>query len=174
MNQSELLEAELQRLAFPPREDERPRNLGTVCFTATCAGNAWEVASNAKDVLRIVSEESLDRWPSLEEWKRKLPRWFVERCAPEMSHLEAENWLARWQSLSFEEQQRAELEKSWSLSDWLYWLKPGIRTWFWWDIAEPSGSKIVLAVEVLDWPFPWGALSWLLRASGATNVEAEE
>ena len=53
---------------------------------------------------------------------------------------------------------RVEHEKAWSLLDWLYGSAPkpevvlvgrcGTRT-----------NKIVIAVEVDDWPFPWGSLA---------------
>jgi hypothetical protein len=35
----------------------------------------------------------------------------------------------------------------------------------------PEG--LLLAVVVIDWPFPWGALAWLFKAAGTDTVTAE-
>ncbi|MBI2685208.1 MAG: hypothetical protein HYX27_02755 [Acidobacteria bacterium] len=83
--------------------------------------------------------------------------------------------LDRWRQMSPEEQAKTEEERSWPLADWLYWMDPSRRRWWWWDAQElPDLDHIVLAVEVNDWPFPWGALRWLFRAAGASSVVAEE
>jgi hypothetical protein len=52
-------------------------------------------------------------------------------------------------------------------------LHPNQRLWFWWDAAVLTEHDFVVAVETHEWPFPSGALKWLLRASGADTVEAE-
>lgn len=174
MDKAELLEREIARLSASPPEWEKPSNLGVVRFIAACPGNSWEVIANAKKALSVVSSESLDRWPATDRWEKILPDWFVKKCAPEMSPEEAERWLTRWQSLSADEQEKEEKVKRWTLPDWLYWLEPQRRDWFWWDATERDRNTVILAVEVIDWPFPWGALSWLLRASGAMTVKAEE
>ena len=92
-----------------------------------------------------------------------------------MSSEQAKLWLVWWKSLPLEEQIRVEIEKDWSLDNWLYWMEPNKRQWFWWDAKVlEEYDHIALAVEVRDWPFPWGALRWLFRAAGASAVEAEE
>lgn len=92
-----------------------------------------------------------------------------------MSPEQAKQWLAWWKGLPPTEQTRAEIEKDWSLDNWLYWMEPGNRQWFWWDAKMLEDyDHIALAIEVEAWPFPWGALRWLFRAAGASAVEAEE
>lgn len=103
-----------------------------------------------------------------------LPRWFVEASAHEMSKEEAEKWLARWRNLPPAQQAKEEAEKAWALSNWLYWFEDGNRQWDWWDDAVQDANTIQVAAEVKCWPFPWGALRWLFKASGATQVDAEE
>jgi hypothetical protein len=49
---------------------------------------------------------------------------FVERCAPEQTKDEAEEWLAWWRKLPSEEQGQAGAQRDWSLADWLYWFEP--------------------------------------------------
>jgi len=92
-----------------------------------------------------------------------------------MSPEQANKWLSWWRSLPPEEQRKAEIEKDWSLENWLYWMQPSNRQWFWWDAKVLEDyDHIALAIEVEAWPFPWGALRWLFRAAGASAVEAEE
>jgi hypothetical protein len=88
-----------------------------------------------------------------------------------MTDAKQEAWIKKWDVLPYE--QKLLTERDWSLSDWLYWLKPANRQWFWWDAKIVDPQKLILTVVVLDWPFPWDALSWLLTAAGANNVTAE-
>lgn len=69
---------------------------------------------------------------------------------------------------------RREQDAAWSREEWLYWFKPENRYWYWWDANVLDGNVIVIAIEVSEWPFPWDALKWLLRAAGAISVEAEQ
>jgi hypothetical protein len=109
-------------------------------------------------------------WPSVERWSRLLPAWFVEGCAPERDQDEAEQWLAWWRTLPADEQARVSSEQRWSLADWLYWLEPSERQWFWWDAAVEDSTRLRVMVEVSGLPAPLGALLWLLRASGAGTI----
>lgn len=170
----ERLERELRHLLDGVAADERPAGLGTVRFIAQCAGNSWQVLSKAKAVLTKVDQVAIEGWPANSAWREVLPDWFIARSAPEQTREQAEASLKRWQALSPDEQVRVEREKAWSLLDWLYWFQPENRTWFWWDAAEQDANKIVIAVEVDGWPFPWAALAWLFRAAGATRVDTEE
>ena len=87
-----------------------------------------------------------------------------------MSHEEAERWVAWWRTLAPADKARAESEKRWTLEDWLYWLTPSQRQWFWWDAVTDGDHALRVTVEVADWPTALGALDWLLRAAGASEV----
>ena len=166
--------AELRRLYEPPADDEKPEGIGIVRFDALCPDGAISCLERTREVLGAVLRNSTGRWPTNEEWRALLPHWFVERCGPEKTKEQVEAWLQWWRSLSDEEQLRAEREKTWSLSSWLYWMDPDQRHWHWWDALAEDDKKLKVATTVDEWPFPWGALAWLLRASGASRVEAEE
>lgn len=169
------LHDELRRLNEGPRLDERPGGIGTVRFVAPCPFGANEVLAKVKSVLRIVDQVALTHWLSHEEWAAKLPEWFTARCAPEETREEADEWLVRWKNLPPEEQARIREEGDWSLDNWLYWLQPPNRQWFWWDAkALDDIDHIIVAVEVEAWPFPWASLKWLFKAAGASALEAEE
>jgi hypothetical protein len=167
----DLVARELRRLEYGPAA-ELPRGLGLVRFITSTTGGVEAVLSRAKQVLARVDEYA-PRRPSDDEWRRVLPAWFVARCAPELSSQEAEAALSRWRAMSPSDQREAEKQHRWPLLDWLYWLEPERRGWFWWDANASDDSHAVVAVEVQGWPFPWGALSWLLRAAGADQVAPE-
>jgi hypothetical protein len=169
-----LAQREYRRLERGATEDEVPGGLGTVRFIAFCPGDSPDVLERAKCVLTTVNKRSRGGWPSDDGWKTLLPGWFIEQCAPEQSHEEAERWLKWWKRLPPDEQQHVEAHRKWSFGNWIYWFRPENRVWFWWDGAAPCSDRLVIAVEVSAWPFPWGSLSWLLRASGAQRVEPEQ
>ena len=57
--------------------------------------------------------------------------------------------------------------------DWLHWLEPDNRTWFWWDAAVTQDDALRVMVEVPGASAPLGALEWLFKASGAGEVRPE-
>jgi len=165
---------ELKYLLMPNEPNEKPEGLGVVRFNAYCYGNSNDVLMKCKEVLEIILRESSDKWPSDNYWLTILPQWFINQCSEELSPEEVEKWLTWWRELPSEEQIRVNKEEKWSLSDWLYWLQPENRQWFWWDAIPENPNILRISVEVIGWPFPWGSLDWLLRASGAISVDAEE
>lgn len=168
------LEAERCRLDTPPAESDRPGGLGTVRFLARCPGDAPAVLARAAEVMRVVNHHSTGDWPTNDAWRSLLPGWFVHRCAPERTREEAETWLAQWRQLPPDEQSRMDRESAWSLLNWIKWFVPADRSWYWWDAKVIDPNYVAVAVEVDQWPFPWGALAWLFRAAGATDVDAEQ
>lgn len=170
----ERLANEHRHLIEGPLPDEKPGGMRTVRFIAWCRGNAQQVIESSKVVLMIVNENSAGEWPNDDKWRELLPSWFVARCGPELSQEQAEAEMARWRTLTREEQVREEESELWSLSNWIYWFKPENRYWYWWDARPLDDKTLVVAVEAHEWPFPSGALVWLLRAAGADKVEAEE
>lgn len=171
--QTDRLDRELRHLKEGPALDEKPAGMGTVRFIARCDGDSWQVLAKAKAVLIEFDQAAMAEWPDNSDWTKILPKWFLEKCAPEQTREQAEESLKLWRALSWEEQARAEREELWPLSACLYWLNPENRKWFWWDAEERDANTIVIAAEVDDWPFPWGSLAWLFRAAGATHVNSE-
>jgi hypothetical protein len=175
INVSTQLQNESRRLDKGLLPQERPNGVGAVTFIASCPHGTDAVLHNVKEVLKTVDNAILSGWPLNESAKPKLPDWFVAACANRMSPQQAEQWLKWWKGLSAEDQARAELEKQWALDDWLYWMEPENRQWYWWDAETGKDhTKLRFAVEVSAWPFPWGALRWLFRAAGASAVQPEE
>jgi hypothetical protein len=165
---------ERRHLVAPPDPNEKPLGLGTERLIVCCPGNANNVLEKAKSVLRIINQYDGENWPDQDHWKNILPDWFVRNCGPDLSSEEAEAELARLSNLSPQEQLEEEKTAVWSLSNWLYYLEPENRRWYWWDGQVIDPEILIVAIEVYDWPFPWGSLDWLLRASGANKVETED
>ena len=100
----------------------------------------------------------------------------MSRCRAEWTDAEIEAMTVRRQTQTWEKYAREEAEESkepWALSSWPCWFQEDQRAWFWWDAAFLDRGTGVVAVEVEDRPFPWNALSWLLRAAGASDVAPE-
>lgn len=160
--------AELRRLGSGPSEAEEPRGL-LIKVEAEC-DDPNAVLARAGEVLGAVLRTSSAGWPADEAWPSLLPAWFVERCAPEKAAAEYEAEMAEWRKLSHAEQVRWELEKPWSLLNWLHWFKPEERQWAWWD-ATTDSQFFVVEVVTQGEPLLWGNLQWLLRVAGARHVE---
>jgi hypothetical protein len=166
-----ILPDELRHVREGARPDETPGGAGLIEVIAD-ADSAVLVLSRAREVLEVVLAGAAAAWLPVEEWRERLPAWFVAACAPELSAQDAENWLLRWRQLSPEQRAAEERDQPWSLVDWLHWLEPDNRTWFWWDAAATDDALHVV-VEVPGAPAPLGALEWLLRASGAGEVRQD-
>ena len=101
--------------------------------------------ASVREVLEPVLEVAATgyEWPTVEEWKKLLPSWFVAACVDDA------------------EVRDCVLDK-WSLRAWTYWFQPGLRKWRWWD-AKASGSRLSVSILVLQRPYLRGALEWLLQ-----------
>ncbi|QRP49055.1 hypothetical protein [Amycolatopsis sp. FDAARGOS 1241] len=148
--------------------------MGIVEVLARGGAGGVEVLGRSRAVLLEVLEHSGPGWPTVEEWRSILPPWFVAACGPEMRREDAERWMAWWRTLGPADKARVESERRWTLADWLYWLMPSERQWFWWDAKVGRDDTLRVSIEVMGWPTALGALDWLLRAAGAVEVFHEE
>jgi hypothetical protein len=164
---------ELRHLARSLRPGERPGGVGTVAVLARCP-DAARTRDRAAEVMTAVLTHGRPVWPPEADWAHLLPAWFVEACGPELSPAAAEERMRRWRALPPAAQARASAEERWSLANWLFWLEPDERQWFWWDAQPEGGDSLRVTVEIPGWPAPLGALGWLLRAAGATEVTYED
>ncbi len=162
---------ERRHLREGPKADE-PRSL-VGYIVARCAGNAEAVLHGTKEVLETILRQDPKQWPADEAWASLLPRWFVERCAPEKTKEESDRWLAEWRSLSPEEQVRVEREAKWSVLSTVYWFRPEMRSCWWWDGVVVDQNTVRVVVTIEGWPYASGALEWILQASGAAIAEKE-
>jgi hypothetical protein len=146
--------------------------MGTVRFIAKCpSGNAGAVLAIAKSALEVAIRLSDSRAFEESAWMKALPDRFVESSPSHPSQDEIDRELA----LPLEERIRLQVETKWSVRMFMNSFRPELdmRCWSWWDAAILDESHIAVAVEVKEWPFPWQALRWLFRASGAVDLEPE-
>jgi hypothetical protein len=166
---------ELRHLFKGSNSKDTLDELGIVLFKANCNHDASLVLQKCKDVMQLIISYQLEEWPSEDEWYKLLPNWFVSICSSEKTPEEDEEYLKRWRQLSANEQMLLEEESSWSVMEWVNWFEPSDdprdqRYWFWWDAFIQDPDTLLLAIAVMDIPFPSGTLFWLLKASGAINI----
>lgn len=166
-------------------EEEEQRLSGTAPSPAsqrlvlTLGGTSTKDSASAlaqiKDVLRAVvavRARGAD-WPNTAEWANRLPQWFVEACAPERTQAEIEEWLKFWRALPPGKRAAASEARAWTLSGWLHWFAPtgDERQWRWLDSGIEGEHRLWITIEVAGYPTAYGALRWLLRTAGITNIE---
>lgn len=160
-----MVNSEIDRLRSGPETREQQLHRQLVRIVADCPGNAVEVLGRCKEVLEVILNQDPSRWPSADAWRSLLPQWFVQQSSEEISQAEAERRL----TLPMDE--RIRLSQRWSVSAFTHWFKPEERYWFWWDSTVLGNDILQIHITAEESPFPWGALEWLLRASGATSAE---
>ncbi|HEY9692870.1 MAG TPA: hypothetical protein V6D15_11725 [Oculatellaceae cyanobacterium] len=167
---------ELRHLFDGSTPEDKVEGFCLIEFNVNCQQDADKVLQNCREVFGLVLQQSEKNWLSEAEWYKLLPQWFIKRCSPEMTVEEEEKYLSRWHSLSEEEQVRQTEEEFWSVMEWVSWFEPSNephdqRYWYWWDAFVRSPNLLLVVVEVIDVPFPWGSFDWLMKASGAIKVE---
>lgn len=164
---------EQRHLDSGPYEGERPGGVGLIQLTAITP-RPDELLARCRDVLRAVPSTNTRDWPSTDGWARRLPRWFLAGCLPEQSAEQRADRLQRWRALPPSERSAKFHDDPWSLTDWLHWLRPDERTWFWWDGVVHASDQALVDIEVPGWPAPIGSLHWLLHVAGAETVTTDE
>lgn len=99
-----------------------------------------------------------------------VPEWFRDECRPEWTPEELQEEMRRRRSVSPEDRAVAERTARWSLRNWLAWLDPELRSWWWWDGRVESDGRLVVEILVEGHPFASGALLWMLRAVGCAEI----
>lgn len=158
-------QSEIGRVRTGMSANSLPLQGTVVWLVAKCPGAANSVLAKARETLEVVLSQNPAEWPTVGVWRSILPKWFVEQCAEEISQAEAERRLR----LPIEE--RLRLGQRWSVEGWVHWFQPSERYWQWWEgiVEDEDTLRIGLLVEELT--FPYGALEWLLKASGASSLE---
>ncbi len=57
------------------------------------------------------------------------------------------------------------------MENWLFWMEPSERIWEWWDVSIQDSNHARIRIVVHDWPTPLAALEWLIKTSGAKQIE---
>lgn len=170
----DLIQAEARRISGGKTSATESAGLSSFRFLIDSENSARSILEKAKTVLSIVDQKSLVAWPSIEEWRRLLPKEFVLPFRLPLSQEQAKEWLKWWRGLSPDDQMRVENERVWSLEDWLYWMEPNNRHWFWEDVEIIDNSRLRATILAAEWPFPWGSFRWFFLGAGAQSVIPED
>lgn len=165
---------ELRHLEHGAHPGEMPDGAGLVTVHLTSDRGIETVVARSKEVIACILEASDDNSLDIELLHETLPSWFVDACAPERTEEEQRQWLQWWRGLDSKGRAEEEYNAVWSLDNWLYWLEPAERQWFWWDAVAHDPHSARILVEVPGWPYASGALEWLLRAAGATEINISD
>jgi hypothetical protein len=111
--------------------------------------DAATALGRVREVLDVVLRHQDGEWPSIDEWKRLLPRWFVNVCVDDREVKDC-------------------ILDRWSLRAWTHWLQPDQRRWRWWD-ATPTPRSLQIRVVPLQRPYLRGSLEWVLRMAAAQS-----
>lgn len=140
------MSTEAERIQHGPTDGEQPP-ADAVSLSYACPGGAADVLQRVRDVLtRVVPAPS--PWPSLAEWRERLPAWFVDACSDDVKISTC-------------------VVDKWSLRAWVWWFQPEQRRWTWWDGGADDGRLTLRLVPTGNGSLLLGALEWLLEAAGA-------
>ena len=167
--------AERARILSLGQLAETPSGLELISISVQCPNGAEHVVSSIRMILLLVLIDDGKEWPSINDWERILPTWFIDQFTPEMSEAELQLWLAEWYKLTMKEKKRREKQEqnNWSLKGWIEWFNPenDERAWQWWDATIIHDNQAIIRIEVFDYPTPIAALEYLIFASGGRNIQ---
>ncbi|MXN80126.1 hypothetical protein GR157_36105 [Burkholderia sp. 4701] len=111
------------------------------------------------DVVRAITERSVDSWPLDEEWRAILPNWLKseirELSKEETDKLLAETPREQWDTLP------------WEFLSWLDAIRD--RGWRWWGYKQEK-STATIVLHIATFPERIDAFRELLRAAGIKVV----
>lgn len=162
---------EVERIKNGEAGGDLPAGGELLHVTATCSGNAAQVLRGTQDVLLSVLHALEGFNPTREHLLAQVPEWFRNECAPEEIADQSLSKIERRRSLSLAERVKEEQEEKWSLGEWLHWFTDEERQWQWWGARVVTPAALDVTIAIKEWPVPVASLEWMLRASGATEVQ---
>ena len=177
MKNIQSLKNEESRILVSPEANEKPRGLGTLRYIAYCNNDAPLVLERSKEVLLKVNRALQFGDPEETEWSSILPAYFVYRCVPDCPHTLSKRRVElrrKLYNIMTPEENGLFIDMlSWNLLSWIHWFQNEERYWYWWDSCLHDNNRILVTVEIHEWPCPTDELSWLFRGCGAYSFEEE-
>jgi hypothetical protein len=174
---------ERDRLRHGRSDQARQLGFFTGYGIVDCDGDAAEVNERALQVMSIINEWCLaPEWPSLDDWRRLLPDWFVWACAPERTDEDYEREKEERLALPAGERVPWNRWRKSSLSEFTDCLAPEGRLgpvspcWIWGESEVRDGRTIAFDIDQMGDPPPGlpPGLRWLFLASGANDVDGDD
>ena len=115
-------------------------------------------------------DNQVEQWPRLDQWRAKLPTWFVLACGPEQTHEEVDAYWERIDALPEAARRIVEFHTPMPLKDWVRAFE-SYRPWFWWAARVTGEHTLELQHAVASTPYTRATLEWMLVAAGASDIE---
>lgn len=167
------IQAEIQRLKNNNPNHTEYSGKMKVSLTSSYGTDIEPIIDKVSNILLVILENSENQWPTLKEWEQLFPTWFIEKFAADMTKEEAEKWLKKWRKMSLKKKAKIKETMKWSLPDWLYWFEPQNREWEYHSISNISKDSFNFNILVDGWPFPHGAIDWLLKNCGVSSISID-
>ncbi len=164
-----LNECEILENKSPTKTDD---NLDVSQYSFLYKSNPKLIVENIKEIILIIDRISISRddWPTVDEWKKILPRWFTSKFLPDRTEAEKKKFILEWDSADVDRKSKIEMQDTkWRLKNWIYYFETDKRDYFIENI-EIMESKILLTIASIDLPFSIGPIEWLIRASGGYEL----
>jgi len=124
-----------------------------------CLINPRDISSNILQIIEILNQHKCP-WPTDEEWKNFLPKWFVES----FFNLSKENAITLMKNIPKEKWN----ELPWDFGSWLDAIRE--KGWEWHDIILEKG-ELKISLELFEWPANLEALEKIIVASGGKIIK---
>lgn len=147
-------------------------DLGLSQYSFICESQPDLIVEKIKEILLIIDRISIsgDDWPTVEEWKRKLPGWFISKFLPDRTEAQKKEFIEVWDSMDFEKKNTIENKKiEWRFKNWIYYFDLNNRDFFI-ENMEIGKGNVLLTIVSLDLPFSVGPIDWLIRVSGGSGL----
>lgn len=118
--------------------------------------NTEKVLANTKEIMKCISQFAYtDNWPSDDEWKTILPKWFVESMT----------------SKSLDEIMKT--KGQWHFESWIDNMR--MRAWVWWS-SKKDGDNLEFVLETLSFPYLFETFNYILYSQGVPieNISFED
>lgn len=108
--------------------------------------NPQKVLVKAKEIMKSISQYAYkDNWPSDEEWKDILPKWFVESMTLKT------------------DKELDEDDNQWHYESWVESMYH--RAWEWYS-SKIDGDKIIIVLKMLNLPYIYEQFLYIFYAQG--------
>ncbi len=108
--------------------------------------NAKEVLENTKEIMKLISQYAYtNTWPSDEEWKHILPKWFVESMTEKSI------------------QEIMSTKGQWHYESWIESMYH--RAWEWYS-SKIEGDTIIIVLKMLNLPYIYEQFLYIFYSQG--------
>ncbi len=108
--------------------------------------NADQVLARTKEIMKCISQYAYtNTWPSDEEWKEILPKWFVQSMTLKTS------------------EDRDKDHNLWHFESWVDNMR--MRAWVWWS-SKKNGDDLSFVLETLSIPYLYSPFIYILYSQG--------